>query len=255
MKHLLNFFIVLAISLCCSGCLDIVEDVQLNEDGSGQYQLTFDFRGMYNISSFEAIMEDLTWEEREFGVQPFNDQIDTVIYFKDLIAGRESEFKNPEFWEKVSMHTQFDRYQKLLSFEIKADFEQLSDIDDFYEEFGKIQRVPTNFDSNTDSGIELTSSIGRPLQFAQGVLFEWNKKSFTRHPVKRWEDQIDLDQLQFLKQFMPNATYKTVYHLPGKVKKSSIPNGKISDNVLTAEYPLLDIYEGEVQLEGEIRFK
>ena len=261
MKRLFIHSIYLLILFLLSSCLNIVEEVRLKDDGSGLYHLTFDFKGIYNVPSFEAIMEEMTWEEEERYGSNLLMSIDTTIYFKDLIIGFEEELERPEFWENVLMHTTFNRDEQKLLFEIEAEFEQLSDIDYFYKDFNKIQSIsrsqPEEGGAFSTSGgdIGLTSSGDQPISFVEGILFELSKKSFIRHPVKRWENTIDSEQLQFLKQFMPNAIYKTIYHLPGKIKKSSIPNSTFKDNILIAEYPLLDIYEGEVNLEGEIKFK
>lgn len=246
MKYL-HLWLLAIFGLSLTSCLNIIEEINLKEDGSGSYQITFDLNGLYHVSSFEAIMQDLTWGE-SYGFQDRYVRIDTVIPFGELIVNNREDFARPEFWEKVSMHTKFDMDQNVLFFEIKMDFDDLSDIDYFYQDFTKIKSANNSPEMAGLNSIE-------PIRLMGEKLFELEKNTLIRFPIKPKNEKIDQDQMQFLKQFIPNSTYKTIYHLPGKVKKSTVKNGIITGNTLIAEYPLLDIYEGETNLDGEIKFK
>ena len=246
MKYL-SVWLVAFSCLFLTSCLNIIEEIKINKDGSGSYQLTFDLNGLYHVASFDAIMQDLNWSEA-YGMQSNFRNLDTIIPFSALIAENRGAFERPEFWDKVFMHTRLSVDQNILAFDIKMDFERLEDIDYFYKDFTKIQAI-------SDSPEAVGMNTLEPLKLMEGRLFELEKNTLIRNPMKLGSEQIDQDQMQFLKQFIPNATYKTIYHLPGKVKKNTIKNSMVSDHLLTAEYPLLDIYEGETQLNGEIRFK
>ncbi len=252
MKRLLVLGLIVCMAIGFSGCLNITEEVHLNEDGSGKYQLVFDMGGIYENTTLTALMEEMTRQEGEIqGFNPLN-AIDTVINFNDAAELDGSKLKRPEFWKKVNLHLKFDEMEETLLATITFDFQDLSDIDYFYQDLYQVQKV-SNLAYERDRP---ESGNDQTISFENNKLFELDKRSFTRNPIMNEnQGQASLQQVQFLKNHIPNGIYKTIYYLPGKIRKSTFKNATIEDNVIMAEYPLIDIYEGETALDGEVKFK
>ncbi len=73
--------------------------------------------------------------------------------------------------------------------------------------------------------------------------------------MNKGNDEMDEESMQYLKMFLSNAKIKTTYHLPGKVKKSTIPNAVIDGKIVKVENSFLDILEQKVKVDGYIKYK
>lgn len=238
---------------CCllflSSCINMVEEMYLNRDGSGKYTLTFDMSGLFSDPFMKGMMEEsLKGEEKPglFGFKEGEDmELDTVIYFKDMPAEEKQKLDRPDFWNKVVMRMTMSESQKKFVTTLELDFDDVGDIDYFYKNLDKLG-------NNSQLGGELMGPGGF---LGGGALFELKKKRLTRLSTEKPENLMKGDEMEFVKMFFGSSSYKTIYHLPGKVKKVTLKGAEVNGKTVTVNTPFLELIEGKANQEGEIKFK
>lgn len=240
-----KFFFLAFCLLSMTSCINLIEELTLNKDGSGKYAITFDMSGMFSDPMMKGMIEEMVKQEGGIQQNPFSD-MDTIIYFKDAPAEKKAQLSNPEFWNKAWMKMHVSEADKKMVATINLDFDKIEDVDYFYKNLDKV-----GGDGNIGNGFMFGSGGFLP----KGALFNLSGKQLSRLPIERPGGAMEGEEMQFAKMFFAAAKYTTIYNLPGKVKKSSIPNSKVSGNKVTAEYSFLDLMEGKAKAEGDIKFK
>lgn len=234
--------LLLMISLFLTSCFDIVEELQLNRDGSGTYSLTFDLSELLGNPMFG----DLLSNSEEEGLPDLSENLDTLIKFTDIPADQRQQLDRPAFWDKVSMQIFSNKETGEMRSKLILDFEDLSDIEYFYKNLEKF---------NTGDQLSGGESLGSAGDFLNGgAMFVLNGKKLNRLPVAQKSAFDDPEEAAFAKMFFANASYTSIYHLPGKVKKVSQSNAVINGNTVTFKYPLIDVINAETLMDCEIKF-
>ena len=88
-----------------------------------------------------------------------------------------------------------------------------------------------------------------------GKLFELSKKKLTRLPLPKAEGMLKGEEMDMAKMFFSSGSYSMIYHLPGKVKKSTIPGAEIDGKTVTVEVPMSELIDGKAVMDGMIKYK
>ena len=238
----LPFLIVFTLSFFLTGCLDVMEEIHLNRDGSGKYAVTIDMSKLFSDDFMKEMIKSSLREEGglNIGNEGFP-EMDTVIYFKNL--PEEQKGDRPEFWDKVRSNIVMSDEKGQFQTVIHLDFDSTEDIAYLF----------ANLDAIGEGGGQLASpTMGGVLP--SGVAYSVAKNVLTRKSGKA-TSETEGEEMEMMKMFLGEATYKTVYHLPGKVVKANIPGAKVDNNTVTVEADLLDIWEGNATLDGAIKYK
>ncbi len=244
MKKITILFLVVCMTTFTS-CLNLIEELTLNKNGSGKYTITFDMGSMFTDPMMKGMIQEAI-KQQSGSVDNLFSEMDTVIYFKDAPQIKNGKIERPEFWNKVKMNMKISEATREMISTLQIDFESVEDIDYFYKNLDKLE-------SDDSMGPSLMGSTGSFLP--KGALFVLKNKQFSRLPTDRKEDLVNSEEMQFAKMLFANAKYTTIYNLPGKIKKTSIPGGKVDGKTIKAEYSFLDILEGKAKMEGDIKFK
>jgi hypothetical protein len=230
-----------------SSCLDVLEELTINKDGTGKYSLTFDMSALFTDPFMKSIVDQAMEEEGGLSGQIM--EIDSIISFKDAPDSVRQKFDNPEFWDKVVMRVTVSEKQEKMMTVMELNFEDIKDIEYFYDHLNEL---------GDEGGFSPTSMMGGSSElFAAAPRFKLEKKKLTRLPSTsppKPEDDENGEELEFLKMFMSGASYKTIYHLPAKVRKTTISKAEVKGNTVTVDIPYLDLMEGKAKMDGEIRF-
>lgn len=227
-------------SLMFSACFDITEDLVLEKDGSGVYTYTTDMSELYKN---EMMMSMLKADGKD-GKNPLPD-MDSVIYGKDMAAKDKGE--QPEIWNKVTTRIQANEKQKKLMITIKLSFSDLSEITYLMKNLNKATKG-----MNNEEGASETSGLTGVMN---GIPVSYALKGKTLERVSEKIEQEDDEQMSMMKMFLADAKYTVVYHLPGKVKSTSVKGAVMDGNTLTKEAKLMDMMEGQRPFDGTIKFK
>lgn len=227
---------------CLTGCLDMVEEMTLNRDGSGNYSLTFDMSSILEDPMMKGMMEQMMQEQEGIDMGEDGLEQDTVIYFKDSPELAELYEENPEFWDNVKMHTIMSESKKKMKVSMQFDFKSIDDINYFYQNLQKMG--------------EKNQVSGGFLPLSNKGLFSMKRKQLVRAPVEvDTTNKSNNEEMEMAKMFFATGTYQTIYHLPGKVKKSTIPDATMDGKTVSIRHSLLDVMDGKAKLDGMIKFK
>lgn len=241
MKNLLSAFLMVAL-FSLTGCFDVIEEMDLNRDGSGKYTLTFDMSGLFTDPFMKEMMESTIKEQ---GLADEKMEVDTVVYLKNAPDSLRKKFDRPDFLDKIVMRSTISESKKKMVTSIELDFDEVSDIDYFYKNMEKLG------DQNQGAGGALSPGSGF---MPSGALFTYGKKKLSRLPAPKPSAEQN-EEMEMVKMFLGEATYKTIYHLPGKVKKATMANAEIDGQTVVVTTSYLDLIDGKAKLAGEIRFK
>ncbi|MEZ4985480.1 MAG: hypothetical protein R2795_10660 [Saprospiraceae bacterium] len=243
----LTWILVIALAFVTTSCFDMLEDVRVNQDGSGVYSLTFDMSSMMSDAFMGEMMKSSLKEQ--MGRETL--EMDSLLSFDALLEGSEVSLTQAEqrLLEKAEMRMQMSESKSLAKIVTSFPFASMDELNDFQETFEKINASgdPTGMGGMFGGGI--TSS----------TRFAMNGRTLSRtvDPGNATDmlESIDEETMDMMKMFMEDATFVATYYLPGKVSSSSIANSVVDGKTVTVSYKFLDILEKMPNTGGEIKFK
>ena len=263
MKKIL-FVLLVSLTFVSTGCINILEEMFLNKDGSGKYHITIDMSALMEESTrsmLQGFAQAEGAETPEAGMEL--PETDTLIMLKDMPAEQRSELSRPDFYDKVSMRIQSSEEKELLKIGFVLDFENADDIDYFLK---NIDKMFDNMDTGTENPMAAMGGGGGGGMFGGMLpdsggkdyrLFDIGKKVLKRKKAPAPGDmpQEMEEGMAMMKMFLAGAEYKTVYHFPGSIKSATNADAKIDGKTLTIKTDLLKVMEGEADLSTEVKFK
>jgi len=243
-----------------TSCINILEEMFLNKDGSGKYAMTIDMSALMDSSTREMLK---SFSQDEESAEPEDDtppmETDTMVMLKDLPAEMRGELSRPEFFDKVTMKMVASESKEVMKITFAVDFDNADDIDYFLKNMDKF------FASANDEENPLGAMGGGGGGMMGGMLpsagkdyrlFDIGKKLLKRYKAPAPAENLEEDEtMAMMKMFMAGAEYTTVYHFPGKVKNATNPNAKVDGKTVTIKGDLLEMLEGKADMSTEVKFK
>lgn len=242
----ISFLVLILATFSLQSCLNVVEKLSLNRNGTGVYSITYDMSSMMSGMMREMILESLQEEGED---NPFANakvdgkiELDTLIDMKDAPMSADFEGELPAIMRKVKMEMKMSETQSLFTTTMVLSFDKVSEINDFYNAMSEM---------GDEGGAGLTGML--PMN----GLFKLSGKTLIRKKMSVGDAAaMDDENLEMMKMMMTDATYKTIYEFPKKVKGFTVADAeKVDKKTITATYSLLDIMEGKVDMSGKINFK
>jgi len=227
-----------------TGCFEILEEITLGKDGKGKYLYTVDMSALMD----ESMKEMLQGAGDEGGNSLVGVEVDSVVYFKDFPAEKLAELENPRVFERGFMKILMSDSLDKMVIQFGTEFDKIEEVTYFLE----------NLDMVTGDAVG-----GGEIPMGQGLFPGGNTagklvlkgRKLTRTSIPKVEIEADEDEMGMMSLFMESATFTTVYNLPGKVKKTSIPGAVIEGKTVKVESPLLDMLKGDANTGGWIKFR
>lgn len=241
----LTFVVLLLTAFSLQSCLNIVEKLSLNRDGSGTYAITYDMSAMMTGMMREMMLESLQEDEDS----PFANakvdgkiELDTLLNLEDAPMTADVEGEMPAIMRKAKMRMNISETQNLFEATMTLDFDDIGDVEEFQAAMNKMG------DSGDSGGFGgMTPMAG---------LFKLDGRTLMRGKSKAEPEAMDDENAEMMKMMMSGATYKTIYEFPRKVKSFDIDGAeKTNKKTLTATYSLIDVMEGKADMSGKIKFK
>ena len=241
MKRLAILLVVL-IPIFFSSCFEILEEIYLQKDGKGTYLYTIDMSALMDESMKELLASAAEEGEANSleGVE-----IDSIIYFRETNPKEIAALDRPEIFERAFMKIQMSDEQDKMVMQFGLDFENVDEIDYFLKNLDKISGDGLQ-GGEMGKGLLLTSEAAQ--------MFGLKGKKLTRLATPNFGEDVNNEDMSMLAMFMESATFTTIYHLPGKVKKATIPGAVIDGKDVRVESSLLDLMNGEDAPSGWIKF-
>jgi len=227
-----------------SSCFEILEEIYLQKDGRGTYLYTVDMSAIMD----ESMKELLANASEEDGVENSLDgiELDTVMYFKDTNPDEIAELSNPGVFERAFTKVQMSDSEDKMLVQFGFDFEDVSEIDYFLEHLDELSGDDMQ-GGEMGKGLLLSSSGAK--------MFSRKGKKLSRLSNPNMGDEFNDEDMSMLSMLMETATFTTIYYLPGKVKKTTIPGAVIDGKTLTVETSMLDLVNGEATMDGWVMYK
>ncbi len=253
----LTYLLVAFCFLTATSCIDIVEEMFLKKNGTGKYVVTMDMSALMEAGTKEMLegMMDEAQEEGDVKVD-MPAEMDTIIYFTDAPDSLKRKLSHPEILKKVYVRTIMSESKEKMIIKFAIDFDDMKEIDYFLEDLDKLQGDNAMTGGLAGAGGASGGGGGGllPGGSAKGM-FKLAKRKFTRLAGDQSNPMMSEEELQMAKMFFADASYKTIYHFPGKIKKTTMKNATVDGKTLTMITPLIDILEGKAAMEGDVCFK
>lgn len=229
-----------------TSCLNVIEDFYLNKDGSGKYAVMFDMSGLFeNPFMKSAIKEQVKKDDAGEDAM----EKDSVMYYRDMFKEDALTASERDLIKDLSMNIVMSEKKGTFYISTEIPFSSL-------EEYDKINAVLAKVKSDEDDGGGLGGMFEGNGPMGNKPQFKLEKRKLIRLPsAVDMMDEIDDETMGMMKMMLGEAKMKTTYHLPGKVKKTSIPNAMVDEKTVTVERVFLDILEQKTTIDGYIKYK
>jgi hypothetical protein len=241
----LTFLFLLLTPILFSSCFDILEEIYLDKSGKGTYLYTIDMSALMD-ESMKEMLQSMGGEGEEQDNSLDGIEMDSVMYFKDDASIDWSGFERPEVMKRSFLKIQMSDEQDKMVLQFGLNFEHVDEIAYFLQNIDKVSG--SSMEDNPMGGGLLPSGTASEL-------FQLKGKKLTRLVGPEMGNDINDEDMSMMSMFMESATFKTVYYLPGKVKKTNIPGAVMDGNTLIVESSLLDLMQGNANPSGWVKFK
>lgn len=252
------FFILLGLA----SCGNIVEEINLEKDGSGSYEvktdiipatvnMTVTFTKMFaamdttnviDVDSLTAAVQEKVWED--FG----DGEVDSIIDMANEIP--DSLKDDPEylaFVERVNVFMRGSKEKGYMNMGMEFNF---TDGDDYQFMLNKFEEIQSSQgDQKTGSPLDDLSSV------RSRVTIESDKKHFVRkteylNPIESEEE------VEGLQEMLGDGKFITVVNTKRKIKKVNAKHIKrVEDYSVTFEYDFIEAFMGRLNTDFEIIFE
>ena len=219
MKKLHLLFIAL-LSILITSC-QFTEEITINKNGTGKYNLNVDMGGM--MSSMSGLKENDSIESEP-------EKLDTIIHIKDILEMKKDSISKLSTADKeilnaigdMKMQIRMDEAKDVMLMDFILDFKNISEIDDIRKKMEKAQQIQENKGEDKE---QIENHV---------VEYSFNKKKFERKVIMKEltaeeQEKFDENQGQY-NMFLSGSKYKLIYNFPKKIKKVNYPNVTYSSN-------------------------
>lgn len=233
--------------LFLTSCFDIIEEVHLKRDGSGKYIVTTDMSGLMSDGFMkQALEEAVKSESGDMNMNLMN--IDSSFTFASAPEAAGLSAAEQKMLEKVVISMKGSEKEEVLKMGMTVNFDSFAEMEKIAEVMKKISKDGVGQGNGLMGGGQF-SDFSKMFSMKKKKLFS---RSGTSQPL---DGLIQDDMKEMMSMMLAGASYKTIYKMPGKVKKSTIPDAEIDGKTVTVEHPMLDVINQKVKIEGDIKFK
>lgn len=245
---------------CTTSCVNLSEEITLNEDGSGEYSMYSDMVATQvemavqmammfaddqevNEDSLRIAMTEKTWEEMPENV----DSLHTAFEIPDSLK---KDPKMAAMLDKFQGFTEGGREKGVVNTGVRFTFTNMSNLNEMHETMSNFQDQK---DEKSGGGMGPKMDPGK-----QSINFDFDDTHFKK--TTNWEKEPDLKEqdLEMLESFLGKATFSSIVHLPRKMKKvdkTHLRHVSEDGKTLTFEYSILEMIQGKVDHNFDIELE
>lgn len=256
MKTILHALFLLC-TLSLTGCFDILEELWLNKDQSGRYELTVTMGSGPMANMIQYAQQKANDSLVALGQPPR--PMDTMIYLTNLPDSIQKMLPYPEVLKNFQIQL---KMEKGVKFRFQYAFSHLDSLYQFWETLEAIEEI------QQDSAIKKSKVLdfpemanmqkmlgGTPEMLLKGKLFSRSINPETDGGAERMGEMFSNTDEPMARMMMRNRTYELKFHLPRKVKKVSTDGYIVDGKDVRAKFPLLEVMKDRSKLECKIRMK
>jgi hypothetical protein len=250
MLRYLTYSLSFLLGLSLTSCFDILEEIDLNKDGSGVYKITMDMSEMLSSPFMKMALE----EELAKGDNPeASMKMDSTINYLESPKADQLTPAERQVIAKLDARIRLDMEAGEGGLYMTLPFANVREINTMQKGLNKLQDEEGGQDANNPFG----GMFGGGMQPSDSR-FRLDKRTLVREVTvgEMPFDDMEAESLEMAQMMFDGATMTTIYRLPGRVKSTSIEAAIVSDKTVTVSYDLLDIIKGEMpETGGTIKFK
>ncbi len=242
MKKLLLFGL-LSYVFAATSCGTVIEEIYLNEDGSGEYSTYADMIPMLQgmammMSSMDTTSTgedpmDAIWADFPEG------DIDSTYQYKDDLEGYSN--KEVKLIQQAEGFMEGGRDKGFLNTGVRFKFNTLQELIDFNELMQK--------DESSDAAMMLSGTDSE-------ASYKMSKKKFSRTWTFAEPEETNAEDEGMMNMMFGETKVQTIVHLPKNVKSVKGDNIVSQDGKkVVFEYKLLDLLSGDANGDFEIKMK
>ena len=256
MKTILHTFFLLC-TLSLTGCFDILEEIWLNKDQSGRYELTVTMGSGPMANMIQRAQQKTNDSLVAIGQAPR--PMDTMIYLTNLPDSIQKMMPYPEVLKNFQIQL---KMEKGVKFRFQYAFSHLDSLYQFWETLEAIEEI------QQDSAIKKSKVLdfpemanmqkmlgGTPAMYWSGKIFDRSIDPQTDGGAELMGEMFSNTDEPMARMMMRNRSYELKFHLPRKVKKVSTDGYIVDGKDVRAKFPLLEVMKDRSKLECKIRMK
>jgi hypothetical protein len=245
MKKILQLLLIIPAIFCLAGCFDTTEEITIDKNGSGVYQVNADFKGLFEL--IDAMKGMDTSANSSLGKFPSN--IDTTINlrtFTDTASKLSAEEK--ALLRNATLNMVMNQKDKVFKILMKYPYQDINDVQ-------KIMKLSQTGNSMLGKALQGKEAPETDMQLNQGMpelnnFFDITykkgliEKKINAEKLKELQENEQFAQIQQALQMMSEATVNTIIHLPKPAKKAEGAKVKLSDDkkTVTINASLSDLF-------------
>ena len=253
MLRFITVTLTLCLGLALTSCFDILEEIELNKDGSGVYKMTVDMGEMLSSPFMKMALEEQMKESGEIDESEM--KMDSVINYLDSPKAGDLTPAERAVIAKLDARLQMDMDAGAGGMYMILPFDNVQEINTLQEGLAKLEDEEAGAEGSDNP---FAGMFGGGNMQPSESRFRLDKRTLIRQ-VSMGDlpfGDMEEESMDMVKMMFDGATMTTIYRLPGKVKKTTIDGAVVSDNIVTVSYDLIEIFDGEIpDTGGEIKFK
>lgn len=245
MKNL-QFLFITFLAIVITSC-QFTEELTINKDGSGNYNLNVDMGGM--MSSMSGMKENDS-------IKTEPEKVDTIINMKDVLEMKKDSISKLSASDKeiinavkdMKMRVRIDEEKDMMLMDFTLDFNNISDLDDIRRKIEKAQQIQDNKGEDKE-----------PLENHE-VQYSFKKKKFERKVIMKdltpEEQELFEKNQEEYNMFLVGSKYKLIYNFPRKIKTVNYPDVAYKNNrkTMIIEVEMDDILKNPQLLDLKVTF-
>jgi hypothetical protein len=255
----ITFFFLTLLAITLTGCLDTVEEISVNANGTGVYRTTMDMSGMFDMIEMMAAMDTSANGQLKKLSEKDIDSVMNLRSFTDTSSTLTAEQK--ALFHDATMHMIMKQEDKVFKITMSYPFKNLADVQkiiDLNSEGKGVDLLGKNKnDSQNVPGME--SKGGFPsinnyydVTIKNGLI----ERKVNEEKLTALKNDEQLKEMKGAEDMMSSITYNTIIHLPRAAKKAEGEKIKLSADkkTVTIKSTLMDLFDDPKSLGFAIEY-
>lgn len=242
------FFFLTLFAFTLTGCLDTVEEITVNADGTGAYQTTMDMSGMFDMIEMMAAMDTSANGQLKKLSEKDIDSVMNLRSFTDTSSTLTAEQK--ALFDDATMHMTMKQKDKVFKITMTYPFKNLSDVQkiiDLNSEGKGVDLLGKNKQDSQDIP-DMEKKGGFPsvnnyydVTIKNGLI----ERKINEEKLAALKNDEQFKEMKGAEDMMSSITYNTIIHLPKAAKKAEGKKIKLSTDkkTITIKSTLMDLFD------------
>lgn len=257
MKHFIAALLI-GLSALLTGCLDIVEDMTIQSNGTGTYKTTMDMSGMMEMIEMMAAMDT---SAKKGETELFSKDVDTTMLMKDFSdTASNLTAEQKRFFAKGKLNMKMSKADKKFILAMEFPFESLKEMETLAKMteggkglsmLGKAQNNPMLDGAAGDAGFPSMDGLF-DMKYQNGLL----ERKLNSDKLAAFLKDEKMQQMEQAGEMLEQMKMQTVIHLPAPAKNITGEKVKLSDDrrTVTIQTSIYDLFKNPAAMAYRVEY-